>query len=102
MEGVTTSLRSIKGAPKKKKAKWVLQEIINKRKADGSCPRCGEKGHLIRFCTLSRAKPLSKLMATAAPSSPRIEELGSNASSGDELGNLLLLPIGSGGRGKVA
>ncbi len=41
----------------RKRAKWVPQEVMEKRKAEHRCLRCGEKGHFIGNCKLLPAKP---------------------------------------------
>ncbi|EFQ86857.1 hypothetical protein PTT_17790 [Pyrenophora teres f. teres 0-1] len=37
------------------RAKWVSQQEIDRRRDDGSCLRCGKKGHLISACKLKPA-----------------------------------------------
>lgn len=66
-EPITTAAAAIRA----QRAQWVPQEILNKRKETGRCLRCGEKGHLMRQCTLlpairpRREKKISVVSAVA-------------------------------------
>lgn len=62
-------------------AQWVSGEVIQKRKADGSCLRCGMAGHRIRDCNLRPAKPPVSVRALASSENP------SDDSSEDGEGN---------------
>ena len=47
-EPVTTATAAVRA----RRAQWVSQEILDKRKEVGRCLRCGGKGHFVRQCTL--------------------------------------------------
>lgn len=58
--------------PKRIPAKWVTQEVLNKRKRDGACLRCGHDTHFISGCKFGPAQ---------RPNSSRPSERKSTASS---------------------
>jgi hypothetical protein len=55
------------------RATWVSQKEINRRRDEGSCLRCGKKGHFISSCKLKPAQNLTRQLtqATKARSKPR-------------------------------
>ena len=64
-ETSTKHHRSGTGAPRQ--AQWVSQDVLEQRRADGKCLRCGKVGHFIGTCALLPAqRPSSARIATAS------------------------------------
>lgn len=73
-EPITTAAAAIRA----QRAQWVPQEILNKRKETGRCLRCGEKGHLMRQCTLLPAiRPRQEKKISVA--SAAVDEVGDDS-----------------------
>jgi len=56
------------------RAKWVSQKEIDRRRDDGSCLRCGKKGHLINSCPLKPALNPERKPARATKATSRLKE----------------------------
>ena len=64
-ETSTKHHRSGTGAPRQ--AQWVSQDVLEQRRADGKCLRCGKVGHFIGTCALLPAqRPSGARIATAS------------------------------------
>jgi hypothetical protein len=56
MDWEPTPIQQTQGQAKQQRAKWVSQEEIQKRRNEGSCLRCGRKGHLVLQCSMLPAR----------------------------------------------
>jgi hypothetical protein len=65
-ETYTKHHRSRTGAPRQ--AQWVSQDVLEQRRADGKCLRCGKVGHFIGTCALLPAQRLSSARIASASS----------------------------------
>jgi hypothetical protein len=64
MDWEPTPLQQNQGQAKQQRAKWVSQDEIQRRRNEGSCLRCGKKGHRILQCLLLPARrPLASNQA---------------------------------------
>ena len=58
-----------------RRAKWVTPEVIEKRKANRLCIRCGASGHMISSCpVLPARRPQTNVSASTAYVEPLLEE----------------------------
>lgn len=58
-----------------KQAKWVSQDELDRRRAEGKCLRCGKSGHLIARCALLPAQPPNSTRIAASSSKKRRERM---------------------------
>lgn len=68
MEDVRTKLHEtrLRSDEKKKRAKWVSKEVLQQRKDNDLCIRCGGKSHVARDCNYARAMRPTHVHATSA------------------------------------
>lgn len=58
-----------------RRAKWVTQDVIEKRKANRLCIRCGASGHMISSCpVLPARRPQANVSVATASVEPLLEE----------------------------
>jgi hypothetical protein len=75
-----------------KQAEWVSKDVIDQRKKEGHCLRCGKDSHFIKSCPYKPAKrPESRLRTSAAVEEKRKEpplewEPDSESDGSDESG----------------
>jgi len=72
------------------RAKWVSQKEIDRRRDDGSCLRCGKKGHLINSCSFKPAlnperQPARATKATNKPKERHTIEVDHDAATAVDL-----------------
>lgn len=58
-----------------RRAAWVSEDELNKRRSQGLCLRCGTSGHLIKSCTFLKAVNPARVARTKASIEPLLEPL---------------------------
>lgn len=84
MEDVRTRLHEtrMRSDDSRRAARWVSREVLQQRREERLCLRCGKKGHIARDCNLSRATRPAQLHATSARTTG-----GEQDSESEELGS---------------
>jgi hypothetical protein len=70
---------TVTAAVQTRRAQWVSQEILNKRRETGQCLRCGGKGHFVRQCTLLPAVRPKQEEKTLVSSTATMDETSSES-----------------------
>lgn len=59
------------GSQSQQRAVWVSQDTIQARRAEGSCLRCGQQGHMVRTCRLLPAqRPTQRTQVRTTQTTP--------------------------------
>jgi hypothetical protein len=73
LRGEVAALRS-QDKGRARRATWVSDEEVQKRRSKGSCLRCGSQDHLVRQCPLQPARRPAQLAAVRATDDNQDEE----------------------------